>query len=350
MRFVTNLKVDEKKAKTLNRVIVQDAFHEKIEAIRKINLNFIQPPTILTQDYPISQTSSQALLSQLEPTLVFNCDPKLGMEYSRRVLFGGYDESKAQFLALEGEAQLTTHVVTQIFEDEIIPCCKVSFYFYSQSELLFKQSKYVKYSKDITKDSNLDYVIDRNEVILDSTLEDSILFIDGPLIGGNISSYNLHLVDELHRKNILPIFIIKNSDSNIVVDNLPELRGKYNSDLHWAYSLLKAGQRTAMFKYTDQVNPKNTKIFCYIKPFNKVTTQRIEFSLPTYNIYSQEFFDIFNLIYYLILDHGSETNPQVRPIVFSENYAREILKLINFERILMNSSLVPIMNETRFGG
>lgn len=248
MRFVTNLKVDEKKAKTLNRVIVQDAFHEKIEAIRKINLNFIQPPTILTQDYPISQTSSQALLSQLEPTLVFNCDPKLGMEYSRRVLFGGYDESKAQFLALEGEAQLTTHVVTQIFEDEIIPCCKVSFYFYSQSELLFKQSKYVKYSKDITKDSNLDYVIDRNEVILDSTLEDSILFIDGPLIGGNISSYNLHLVDELHRKNILPIFIIKNSDSNIVVDNLPELRGKFNSDLHWAYSLLKAGQRTAMFK------------------------------------------------------------------------------------------------------
>jgi len=350
MRFVTNLKVDEDKAKTLNRVIVQDAFHEKIEAIRKINLNFIQPPTILTQDYPISQTSSQALLSQLETPLVFDCDPKLGMDYSRRVLFGGYDESKAQFLALEGEAQLTTHVVTQIFEDEIIPCCKVSFYFYSQSELLIKQSQYVKYSKDIAKDSNLDYVIDRNELILESTLEDSILFIDGPLIGGNISSYNLDLVDKLHKKNILPIFIIKNSESNLVVDNLPELKGKFNSDLHWAYSLLKPGQRTAMFRYTDQINVKNTKIFCYIKPFNRVTTQRIEFSLPTHRLYTKELPDIFNLIYYLILDHGNETNPQLRPIVFSENYAREILKLINFERILMNSSLVPIMNETRFGG
>ena len=350
MRFVTNLRIDEEKAKKLNRVIVQDAFHEKIEAIRKINLNFIQPPTILSQDYPINISSSQALLSQLETSLVFDCDPKLGMDYSRHVLFGGYDESKAQFLALEGEAQLTTHVVTQIFEDEIIPCCKVSFHFYSQSELLTKKSDYVKYSKDIAKDSNLDYVLDRNEVILESTLEDSILFIDGPLIGGNISSYNLRLVDELHEKNILPIFIIKNSESNLVVDNLPECKGKFNSDLHWAYKVLVPGQRTAMFKYTDKDNPKNTKIFCYIKPFNKVTTQRIEFSLPTYRLYSTEISNIFNLIYYLILDHGSETNPQVRPIVFSENYAREVLKLINFERLLMNSSLVPIMNETRFGG
>lgn len=350
MRFVTNLKIDEEKAKQLNRVIVQDAFYEKIDAIRKINLNFIQPPTILTQDYPANLTSSKALLSQLENTLVFDCDPKSGMEYSRHVRFGGYDESKAQFLALEGEAQLTTHVITQIFDDAIIPCCKVSFYFYSQSELLNQQSHYVKFSKDITSDSNLDYVIDRNEIITDSALAGSILFIDGPLIGGNISSYNLKLVNELHKINVLPIFIVKNSESNLVVDNSPEFKGRFNSDLHWAYRILKPGQRTAMFKYTDQVNTENTKIFCYIKPFNRVTTQRIEFSLPTYRLYSQELPNIFNLVYYLILDHGSESNPQVRPIAFSEKYARDILKLINFERLLMNSSLVPTMNEKRFGG
>ena len=350
MRFFTNLQFDEAKAKDLNRVIIQDAFYEKIDEVRKINLNFIQPPTVINQEYPKNQTSSQALLSKLETALVFDCDPKSGMEYSRRVLFGGYDESKAQFLALEGEAQLATHVITQVFQEEIIPCCKVSFYFYSQSELLTQQSHFVKHSTDIPRDSNLDYVIDRNEVILETTLHDSILFIDGPLIGGNISSYNLKLVSQLHKKNVLPVFIVKNSDSNLVVENTPEFKGNYNSDLHWAYNVLKPGQRTALFKYTDQVNPENTKIFCYIKPFNRVTTQRIEFSLPTFQLYYQELNSIFDLVYYLILDHGSETNPQVRPIAFSENYAREILKLINFERLLMNSSLVPIMNETRFGG
>jgi len=350
MRFVTNLNVDQEKIEQLNRVVVQDQFHEKLEAIRKINLNLRQTPTITDRGNPPEYVSSHAALFQIEPDSFYECDPKNGMEYANKILFSGYDESKAQFLALEGEAQLTTHVVTQIFSDEIIPSCKISFYFYSKSKLLQQQSKYVRYSEDISSDSNMDYIIDRNEVLSSTVMEDSIIFIDGPLIGGNISYYNLELVKKLHQKNILPVFIVKNSNSNLVVDYSPDLSGKYNSDLHWAYSILKPGQRSALFRYTDQINPLNSKIFCYIKPFNRVTTQRIEVSVPTYTIYEPEISQIFDLVYYLILDHGSEMNPQIRPIALSENYARDILKLIDFERLLKSSSLVPVMDETRFGG
>lgn len=350
MRFVTNLRLDTTKIDALNRVIVQDQFHEKIDAVRKINLKFVKPPTITDQAISFNSNSSGLLLKQLEPDLPYDLDARAGMNYGRCILFSGYDESKAQFLALEGEAQLTTHVITQIFTDEIIPTCKISFYFYSKSSLINQQSSYVKFSEDIKSDSNLDYVQDRNDLISSSVLSDSILFIDGPLIGGNISSYNLKLVSDLHKKNIMPVFIVKNSESNLVVDNHPQIKGRYNSDLHWAYDALKPGQRTALFQYTDQVNPINSKIFCYIKPFKKVTAQRIEFSASTYNIYKSELLNVFNLIYYLILDQGSETNPQLRPIALSENYAREVLKLISFERLLLGSSLVPIMNETRFGG
>lgn len=350
MRFFTNLQVDREKINDLNRVIVQEQFYEKLEAIRKINLNFRQPPSITEQASPPEYLSSNASLTQIDSDLVHDCNPKNGMDLARNILFSGYDESKAQFLALEGEAQLTTHVITQIFSKDIIPSCKVSFYFYSKSKQLQQQSKYVKYSEDIKSDSTLDYIFDRNDMISSTVIGDSVLFIDGPLIGGNISTYNLRLVNSLLEKNIMPVFIVKNSDSNLIVDYTPDFNGKYNSDLHWAYNILKPGQRSALFRYTDKVNPLNSKVFCYIKPFNRVTTQRIEFSVPTYVTYESEITRIFDLVYYLILDHGSETNPQISPIALSESYARDILKLINFERLLMSSSLVPIMNETRFGG
>jgi len=281
MRFITNLLIDQKKIDDINRVIVQDQFHEQLEAIRQINLNFRQRPSITEQEFPPDVLSSQALLNQIEPVMIHDCDARNGMEYAKSILFSGYDESKAKFLALEGEAQLTTHVVTQVIKAEIVPTCKVSFYFYSKSSLLEQQSNYVKYSNDITSDSNLDYIHDRNELLVSSVFGDSVLFIDGPLIGGNISGYNLRLVGLLHQKNILPVFIVKNSESSLVIDNSPEFRGKYNSDLHWAYSVLKPGQRSALFQYTDQINHSNSKVFCYIKPFYRVTTQRIEFSVPS---------------------------------------------------------------------
>jgi len=350
MRFITNLKLNEEKIKELNRVIVQDQFYEKIDAIRNLKLNLLKDPSLVGHSDPPEITSHSATLTQIEPDLVYDCDPQLGMNYAKEVIFSGYDESKAQFLALEGEAQLTTHVVTHFFRDNIIPACKISFYFYSQSKMLEKQSKYVKFSKEITSDSNVDYINDRNDIILTTALDGSILFVDGPLIGGNISSYNLKLVDSLLSKNVIPIFVVKNSDSNLVIDYTSSLKERYNSDLHWAYETLKMGQRSCLFRYTDQVNPTNSKIFCYIKPFNRVTTQRIEMSVDTYSAFFNDLNKLFGLVYYLILDHGSETNPQMRPIAISEQYAREILKLIDFERLLRNSTLVPIMNETRFGG
>lgn len=350
MRFLKGITPNEENMNHLNRVIVQDSFHERIASIRKLNLKVFDHPKIIRKSVYTDNISSRCKLLQIEEQLKYTLNPENGLAYSKNVLFGGYDESKAQFLALEGEAQLTTHVLTYISDQEIIPNCKICFYFYSKSSDLEKNNKFVKHTLDIPSTSNVDFLIDREIFLLNSSISNSILFIDGPLIGGNASSYNLKLDHLLNEKSIIPLFIIKNSESNLVVDNTQGLTGKYHSDLHWSYSLLKPGERTAFFRYVDQVNPNNSKIFCYIKPFDHVTTQRIEFSLTTYEKYQSELCCILDLAYYLFLDHGSKTNPQIKPVIFSESYAREILKLINFETLLRNSSLIPIMNETRFGG
>ena len=57
------------------------------------------------------------------------------------------------------------------------------------------------------------------------------------------------------------MLFVKNSESNMVVDNIEGVHGKFNSDLH--YNVLKNGQRICFFKYVDRKNDRNTKIFCY---------------------------------------------------------------------------------------
>ena len=51
----------------------------------------------------------------------------------------------------------------------------------------------------------------------------------------------MRMNDALLKKNVIPIFVVKNSNSNMVTENIPELKGKFNSDMHWAYTFQKAG-------------------------------------------------------------------------------------------------------------
>ena len=152
---------------------------------------------------------------------------------------------------------------------------------------------------------------------------------------------------QLSSKNIVPICFVKNSSSNMVTDNISHLKGKYNSDMHWAYSFLKAGERTSLFKYTDGINPNLTKIFCYIKAFD-LSPQRIELDLTTYSKYSHNVEHFFNLSYYLLLSQGDLKNPQIRSIAIAEKYARATLKLINLEQMMKELGINPTMNQERF--
>ena len=340
--------IDLGKISALNKLIVPELFSKSIEAARKINFTPTKKPQSIDQVFP-PLNSENSKCWRVEKELNYELDPAIGSEFAQDILFSGYDESKINFMTLEGEAYLTTHVLTHFTPQDVIPTSQISFYFYTHSKLVKEVSETIKYSEDINSSANLDYVTDRNSLIESNSLSNSLMFIDGPLIGGNITAHNLKLVESLHRKSILPIFFVKNSDSNIVVDNDPNLKEKYNSDLHWAYANLKRGQRSGLYCYQDNYNVKFTKYFCYFKPFDRVSPQRIEFLPGTYELFSDYFDDIFNLIYYLLLDHGDQSNPQIRPIAISEMYARELIKLININALLKNSTLIGTMNQVRFG-
>ena len=54
-------------------------------------------------------------------------------------------------------------------------------------------------------------------------------------------------------------------------------------------------------------------------------------------------------IYFAILAQGDLKNPQVRPVAIAERYARETVKFLDANSIMKNSSLMPTMNQARFG-
>lgn len=341
--------LDSSKLENLNRIVLQERFSERVNEVRKVNITLTQKPTQSKTTIPQIQSKGDLLIDFIEEMKGYRLNPENGSIFSKEIGFAGYDESKYKFYSLEGEAHLNCHAIIYYINENLFPTSKISFNFYTRSRNILEKSEFIQYSDDLSTEANRDYAIERNEVIIKYSLGSTIIFIDGPIIGGNITSYSLKLVDILHQKNIIPIFIVKNSDSNLVVDNIGGLQNQFNSDLHWAYRFLGNGERTNLFKYTDRHNINNSKYFCYFKPFSNTTPQRIEFHPDTYLIYIDYFSDLFDLIYYLILVQGDKSNPQLRPIAIAEKYAREVIRTMNVELLLKRSSLVQTMNQSRFG-
>lgn len=287
------------------------------------------------------------LLSKIEDINKVNLNAHNGEKLLNQYQLSAYDESMNKFNGLEGTSYLISHSLIKHNHD-YLPLVSTSFYFYTRSKAIREKSEYIKYSENIDVDSNLDYVKDRNEFINNNAVANSILLIDGPLIGGQVSSFSVRLNDELLEKNIIPLFFVKNSVSNLITDNVKELKGNFNSDMHWAFKLLKPGQRTNFFRYQDLDNPKNGKIFCYLKTFD-TSPQRIEIHIDTFNKYKEILPTLMDLVYYLILVQGDLKNPQVRPIAIAEKYAREVINLFDIRSIMADLGVFPTMNEVRFG-
>ena len=266
---------------------------------------------------------------------------------SNSALICAYDESVQKFEGLQGTAFLTSHSMVIHGLYDYIPVNLITFYFYTRSLSISQGSSYIRYSEEPEVDSNRDYIIDRRKLLTDNVPENAVVFVDGPLIGGNMATATIDMNMQLSAKNIVPICFVKNSSSNMVTDNIVQLKGKYNSDMHWAYSFLKAGERTSLLKYTDGINPNLSKIFCYMKAFD-LSPQRIELDLKTYSKYSRNVEDFFDLAYYLLLAQGDLKNPQIRSIAIAEKYARATLKLINLEHIMKELGITPTMNQERF--
>lgn len=281
-------------------------------------------------------------------------DAKGGEAYANEILISAYDESLENFKGLEGTGYLTSHSLIIHGQDDYVPLNLLTFYFYTRSLALSANSSNIRQSDDPEADSKKDYLIDRSAFLLDNVPNNSLLFIDGPLIGGNMSKQTIDLNNDLVRKKIVPLFFVKNSTSNLVTYYLDELKGKYNSDMHWAYSYLKAGERTNFFKYIDQSDEGKvekgkafSKVFCYLKAFN-VSPVRIEIESKTFEKYKGSIDRWLDLVYYLLIVQGDLKNPQIRSIAIAEKYARATLNLINLGQLMEELGITPTMNQERF--
>lgn len=289
------------------------------------------------------------LVTKIEDVDLIELDATRGRSFicgDRSIL--AYDESINKFSCLEGTAYLTSHSIVTLEQKDYTPRNLLTFNFYTRSKEIASKSLNIKYTDDPDMTSKKDYIEDKIDFLLSTAPKKSILFIDGPLIGGDVYTYMIRAINKFLENNIIPIFFVKNSSSNLVVDNTPELRSIYNSDMHWAYKFLRNGYRTTFFKYVDRHEKKNAKIFCYLKPFD-VSPQRVEFHIATYEQYNDIINDIIELAYYLILVQGDLKNPQVRPIAIAEKFARETIHLIDINKIMRTSGAIPTMNQERFG-
>lgn len=333
-----------------NKLFFHPLFNETIAEINRLNVQLPPNPSDLEMDFHLySYPQNGVLVSKVEDIKPYKLNPKNGEKLANSgITICAYDESINKYLGLEGIAYLTSHSLIVHYKEEYFPLNYLTFYFYTRAKAYSDESDVIKYSTSIEIDSKKDYIKDRNEFIINNTPNNSILFVDGPLIGGDVSAHTLNLNNKLLEKNIIPLFFVKNSSSNLVTDHIEELKNKYNSDLHWAYNFLEKGEKTNLFQYVDAYNSNHSKIFCYIKAFD-VSPQRVELHTKTFEKYTDKIPVIFDLIYYLLLVQGDLKNPQIRSISIAEKYARATLKLINITQIMKKAGIVPTMNQERFG-
>jgi hypothetical protein len=333
-----------------NKLIIDSKFNVLIEDLKKINISLPSMTSGFEQNLNEISFSKDGRIKTLEKDIsATNLNPEKGINFikSKRPILA-YDESINRFDSLEGTAFATSHSIVILDTDDYIPANYLTFYFYTKSQEIVNKSRYIKYSEFPEIESKIDYTKDKIKFINERLIDNSILLIDGPLIAGDAYTYFIKPIIEMSERNIIPIFFVKNSFSNIVTNSIEELKNRYNSDLHWAYKFLKNGQRSNFFHYEDAVNPKNSKVFCYTKVFDS-SPQRVEFHSETFKKNAYLIPDILDMIYYQLILQGNVNNPQVRLIAIAERYARSTLNLIDINKILKEVGIVPTMNQKRFG-
>ena len=260
-----------------------------------------------------------------------------------------YDESTQNYRALEGDLLFCSSSTIKIEDEKYAFDLTVLPYFLT-SMRKFKevQDDEIRFGENFAEERNMILINSKIDSILKCTEPHSIVLIDGPLIGGNASTYIVSMDDELRKKDCIPLYFVKNSDSRLVIKNNPELSKEFNSDFHWAVRQLKDGSRSPFFKYTDQHNKRNSKIFAYVKALTGFP-QRIEMHSFTFEKYDYLIPSLMNLIAYFYVLQGDYFNPQVRPIAVAEKYAREGLRILNIPVLLGRLGFHPTTNQMRFG-
>jgi hypothetical protein len=336
------------------KIITHPHFFKSLIELKQKNIylpNVPIPESVDFNSYPFP--SSEGVLSFLDIDKKYPLTPIDGANLIENgYLVAAYDESIDKFEAIEGSSYLTAHSIIFLGENDYLPVVKLTFNFFTRSNLISDKSEYIHHADNVESKRKELYVNERDEFFKENFKyfpKNTIIMIDGPLIGGQISSHTTKLNSWMLDQDFIPIFIVKNSSSNLVTDHIEKLKNNFNSDMHWSYLLLKKGERTSFIQYQDKHNPKNGKVFCYIKPHD-ISPQRVEFHISTLEKYGIDFLsNIINLVYYLILVQGDEKNPQVRPIIIAEKFARESIKMMNLNILMKRIGLVSTINQERFG-
>ena len=256
-----------------------------------------------------------------------------------------YDESILELNSLQGKVRCIAHCVLIQTKEEYVPAGFVSLKFYTRSELIGGVSTDVAeiiVTPDINHSMLTEYHNERTYFFENVIAGDSLVFIDGPMFSGATTTKNFSMIDQLIELNSAPVFFVKNSDSTRITEEYSDAKN-YNSDLHWANTILKAGQATPTFLYKKE---GRSKIVFFLKVFENRSPIRIELSEKAFNmgLYPN---NLLELIQYQFLANGSQSNVQPRIIQVAELYAREILKSTNIYNEVERMGLTKTMNEER---
>lgn len=334
-------------------VLVGDGFFDFFNNIKKINIKLPEDPEPTYFDIRLDRLFDGAIIEKSdEENDVFILDVENGCKLanSNDILISAYDEAINKYSTLEGKAIYVSHSLVYLHDDKYYPVNKLTMFFVTKSNIIARDvpNCIVADRWDLDTTANVEIAHQKREFITTFSSDNSLLLIDGPFLAGDGLAVFRGIIKEKFIDNgIVPIFIVKNSNTSLVVDGVPELKGYYNSDLHWSNQILQPGQRTRFFKYKDQYNADNSKMFCYMKFYDRASPIRIEIPVAIYSKYYPSIKSFLDIIYYTILEQGDLSNPQVRPIAVAEMFARETLNLVNFNRDIKTAQLTPTMNENR---
>lgn len=278
-----------------------------------------------------------------------------------KYVLSGYDESIFQYSSLEGVLRAYAHCINHLSKDQsdYVPIILLSLGFYTSSSRLIEANHNIGgiiHKSAGRDDSELAHYGDKErfDFLMSHSLPDSLLFVDGPIFTGASTGWNFELSQKLPEKNCLPIFIVKNSTSDII--NQKYSLG-YNNDLHWAYQELPEYSRTPYFRYVSEMQgggARRVKIFCYLKTAENHSPCRLEMSEHVFNILKQQSdseYTTLELIEMTMLHqfilNGLKRNNQVRIIEIAEMYARDALKSTHIYQLAEEFGLTATMNESR---
>ena len=335
-----------------SRLIVDPMFNKVLDDLARAGIRADSPYNeVLTFEDQKERIDTTESVQFIESNANYKVNASFSKSFTAARSICAYDESLVRISSLEGSGFFIPHTLILMDQERYLPLVYLTFHFFTKSKRIADGNNSLSFTEDPPEiASKKQYIVDRSMVLTQNVPPSSLLLVDGPLIGGQITEHNLRLNSTLLSKDVIALFIVKNSDSSLVISSSPSLNGQYNSDFEWAFRTLKPGERTPFIMYTDLSDSakRRNKVFTYLKAFNAPPI-RLELHESTYLRYHGLVTELVDIVYFLLLAQGDKASPQPRPIAVAEKYAREVLKMINFDQIIYKSGVMPTMNYTRFG-